>query len=356
MKETLRKLTERYAQALRRYLEQGGGEAALLDAYDVGRGAVAAKFSVLEMSAMHQAALMETLLARLPAEERAKVAQMASDFSAESLLPFELTARGAREQNAVLHQINETLEAKSAEISRQLAELVSLTTLKDDLLSLIVHDLRNPLAGMMSCVELLMPAPGDANYESTREIVHLAREGARKLNELIEDLLEVKKLEEGKVPIHAEAVSLAEIVREAIATLGPAARLDSIEVHFEASGPVELSVDRRLFRRLAENLISNALKFSRPKDTVNVTLAGRDGSVVLEVSDRGPGIAAELRDRLFQKFGNLDARSAGARRGYGLGLYFVKLVATAHGGSVAAEPRDGGGTTFRVHLPPRREG
>ncbi len=350
MNERLQKLTEAYARALRGYLD-GHGEEALLEGYDVGREAVASKLSVLEMTAVHQVALVKTLLARLAPEESRKIADMAAEFSAESLLPFELTVRGAHEANAILQQLNDTLESKNAQIARQLEELRTLQALKDDLTSLIVHDLRNPLAGMISCLDLLKPSPGDANYESTREIVTLAREGARKLSELMEDLLEVRKLEEGKVQLRKEPVVLADLARDAITTLEPTARLEDVRLELALDSDLALDVDPKLMRRVVENLVSNAIKFSMAGSSVTITVRSLGDRLALEVADRGPGVAEELRDRLFHKFGSVEAKSRGGRRGFGLGLYFVKLVATAHGGTVEAEARSGGGTVFRVVLP-----
>lgn len=351
MTEELKRLTDGYASALKAYLE-GQGEAALLRAYDLGRAALGGNLSVLEMSTVHQVALVRTLLERLPEAERRRLETMAGAFSAESLLPFEMSVQGTHEANAVLQQLTETLAGKNAEILRQLQELRALESLKDDLMSLIVHDLRNPLAGMLSCLDLLKPRPGDPEYEPTLEIVTLAREGARKLSELLEDLLEVRKLEEGQVKVQRELVVLPELLHEAVATLAPSARLEqiTIEVTTRESGLV-LEVDRRLMRRMIENLLSNALKFSRPGSTVTLAVRATSDRVFIEVKDRGPGVSAELRGRLFEKFSSVEAKGSGRHRGFGLGLYVVKLVATTHGGGVEVEPREGGGTVFRVALP-----
>lgn len=352
MNELLQRLTDAYAASLRAYLE-GHGEEALLKGYDIGREAVASKLSVLEMTAVHQVALVRTLLARLAPEESRKIADMAAEFSAESLLPFELKVRGTHEANAILQQLNETLESKNALIARQLDELRILQALKDDLTSLVVHDLRNPLAGMISCLDLLKPSPGDPNYESTREIVTLAREGARKLSELVDDMLEVRKLEEGKIQLKKEPVVVADLAHDAIATLEPTARLEDVRIELvvESDPALALDVDPRLMRRVVENLVSNAIKFTAAGSAVTITIRSLGDRLALEVADRGPGVAEELRDRLFQKFGSVEAKARGGRRGFGLGLYFVKLVATAHGGTVEAEARSGGGAVFRVVLP-----
>jgi signal transduction histidine kinase len=346
MKAVLQRLTDSYSAALKGYLA-GQGEEALLRAYETGREAVAAKLGVLEMSAVHQVALVQVLLERLPKEESERLARLAADFSAESLVPFELTARGTREANLMLQQLNETLEGKNAEIQRQLEELRSLQSLKDDLMSLIVHDLRNPLMGVLSCLDLLKSGTTD----ETREFVKLAVEGTRKLSELIDDILQVRQLEEGKLFLNVEAANPVDLVRQAVATLDASAKLAEVRLELaQSSGIPSLEVDRKLVRRAIENLLSNALKFSPAGSTATVTVRGADPGVAIEVADRGPGVAHDVKDRLFQKFGSLDARSAGSRRGHGLGLYFVKLVATAHGGGVSVREREGGGSVFSLSL------
>ncbi len=348
MRIELQDLTNRYATALKGYLE-GQGEVALLRAYETGREAVAAGFDVLAMSAVHQVALVQVLLERLPAQESRRLAGLAADFSAESLVPFELTVRGTREANAMLQRLNETLEGKNAEIRRQLEEVQQLQSLKDDLMSLIVHDLRNPLMGILSCLDLLKPAPGAAVDPSTREVVKLALEGTRKLSELIDDILEVRQLETGKLELRREPERPLELVKEAAATLDAAAQLTGVTFEIVPGAEALLvPLDRKLVRRSIENLLSNALKFSPSRSAVTVKTSAVESGAAIAVADRGPGIANELRDQLFQKFGSLDARSAGSRRGHGLGLYFVKLVAQAHGGSVTVSERDGGGSVFTL--------
>jgi signal transduction histidine kinase len=352
VKETLERLTGRYAAALKSYLE-GQGEESLLRAYETGRDAVAAQLGVLEMSAVHQVALVQVLLERIPGEERQRLARLAADFSAESLVPFELTARGTHEANAMLTQLNETLEGKNAEIRRQLEELTSLQSLKDDLMSLIVHDLRNPLMGVLACLDLLKPAGGD-KADETREIVKLALEGTRKLTELIDDILEVRQLETGSLALARDPVSLFEVAREAIATLEAAAKLAEVRLELAVTGEVAPhGLDRKLVRRAVENLLSNALRFAPPRSAIAVTVAAVGAGVTIDVADRGPGVAEDVKDHLFQKFGSVAARSQGARRGHGLGLYFVRLVATAHGGSVSARAREGGGSVFSLVFPAR---
>lgn len=350
MAGNLKPLTDEYTAALRSYLE-GGGEAALMRAYDAGKRAVADHVGFLEMSAIHQVALTTVLLDRLPEEERARIARHASEITAESLVPFEISVRGTHESNAMLEELNATLASKNEEIRRQLEELRQLQSLKDDLISLVVHDLRNPIAGMVSCLSLLEPSGTTAADTEVREIVKLAREGARKASELVDDLLQVRLLEEGKVALRRQPTRLVDVLRQAIATLEGTAKLEGIPLQLDAQADPIVSVDHRLLRRSVENLISNALKVTKEGEPIVVSVREQAPSLLVEVADRGPGLPDDLRARLFQKFASVENHRRGSRRGHGLGLYVVKLVATAHGGEVDAVPRPGGGTVFRLALP-----
>jgi signal transduction histidine kinase len=123
----------------------------------------------------------------------------------------------------------------------------------------------------------------------------------------------------------------------------------NVELVLAAGSDTPLPIDRKLVRRAVENLITNALKYTRGRVDVGVShVAGSDAEVT--VADEGPGIPDALKSGLFEKFGSVEASRGQTRRGIGLGLYMVRLVAAAHGGTVAVEDRSGGGTVFRLTL------
>jgi len=110
------------------------------------------------------------------------------------------------------------------------------------------------------------------------------------------------------------------------------------------------ALDENLLRRSLENLVSNALKYTPSGGDVTVAVRRSDESVQIEVADRGPGIPDDLKHSMFEKFGSVEAKRGGHRKGIGLGLYLVKLVAQGHGGAVSVEDRPGGGSVFRLTL------
>jgi signal transduction histidine kinase len=241
-----------------------------------------------------------------------------------------------------------TIRRQGQEIARQLAELRHLSTLKDDLVGVLVHDLRNPLSAVMSCFSLLGKSVTDAE---SQEDVRLGLDATRRVVELADDLLMVRLLEEGKLTPTFVLGKPVAVVTEALDTLRPMARERHVELRLHERGDIQLPLDRKLLRRAVENLVTNAVKYTRETVEVSVTPAGASAEVT--VADRGPGIPDAYKPSMFEKYGSVEARSGNTRRGIGLGLYMVRLVAAVHHGAVTVEDRAGGGTVFRLRLGPQ---
>ena len=144
---------------------------------------------------------------------------------------------------------------------------------------------------------------------------------------------------------------LAEVVRSATVSVEGAARMRGLDVDRRIPLDLKVSADAKLLRRAIENLISNAIKFSPSTQVVEVSAVRSDGKVEIRVEDRGRGVPEDKRTQLFEKFGGISVQRGSDRRGYGLGLYLVRLVAEAHGGSVSVRDREGGGTSLILTLP-----
>lgn len=238
------------------------------------------------------------------------------------------------------------LREQDREIRAQVVALHELGELKDDLVSLLVHDVRNPLAAAMAVVEAMEPGLGPVRAS---DIAILQRQHERMCG-LLEDALLVRQLEAPGAGIDRSTADLAEVVRLALDTCGPMCRARSVQVSPHLEDVPTLAVDAALVRRAVENLLSNALKYAPAGSIVDVWLARAGAGAVIRVEDRGPGIAQPVRDRMFEKFCTVAKGAGGAARGFGLGLYLVRLVAAAHGGTAAAADRDGGGTVATLTL------
>lgn len=229
-----------------------------------------------------------------------------------------------------------------------LEEVLNEERLREDLFLQVVHDLRNPLASLDGYLQLLQAEPGAGAFI---DYVQGAVDSAGQIRELIEDILGVRLLEEAQLALRREPLKLGALLDQAVATLEGAARARTVRIDLRVEENPTISADGKLARRAIENVLMNALKYSRPGGTISVagTMAG--GCAAIEVADRGPGIPCDLKQAIFDKFASVEARKGGARRGFGLGLSFVKLVLKAHGGDVSVLDREGGGAVFRLLFP-----
>ncbi|HEY0706165.1 MAG TPA: response regulator [Polyangia bacterium] len=237
-------------------------------------------------------------------------------------------------------------------VARQYEALCELSALKDDLVTLMVHDLRNPLTGVLGLLHVLEDELPDT---VSRADAAAARAGAEKLRETLDDMLQVRQLEEGRVALHREKQDLDALTTDALASLEGAARLRRLTVSRVVEPALSISGDGRLLRRAIENLLSNAFKFSPVGKEVRLTAARQGDNVEITVADRGGGVPQVARAGLFEKFGGVTTQRASDRRGFGLGLYFVRLVAEAHGGKVTAADLAEGGTAMTLTLPVKVE-
>ena len=233
-------------------------------------------------------------------------------------------------------------------VARQYEALCELSALKDDLVTLMVHDLRNPLTGVLGLLQVLeQELPDTIN----RSDAAAARAGAEKLRETLDDMLQVRQLEEGRLTLERARQDVDALTKDALASLEGAARLRRLDISRVVEPGLHVLADGRLLRRVVENLLSNAFKFSPVGKEVRLTAAQNGPLVEITISDRGGGVPQVARAGLFEKFGGVSAQGASDRRGFGLGLYFVRLVADAHGGKITAADLAEGGTAMTLSLP-----
>lgn len=231
-------------------------------------------------------------------------------------------------------------------VLRQFEEMRQLDALKDDLVSLMVHDLRNPLAGIAATLHLLQ----GSRDASIQEDVRFAMAATKRLQEILDDMLQVRMLEEGQLRLSRTTTQIERLLEDALVSMEATAKLRRIDLIRDAAPGLEAPVDVPLVRRAIENLLANAIKFSPTGSRVEIRTRAEVDAAVVEIADRGDGVGEHARQDLFQKFGGLRGRTSD-RKGTGLGLYFVRLVAEAHGGAVAVANRPEGGALFRLWLP-----
>ncbi|HOG46013.1 MAG TPA: ATP-binding protein [Anaerolineae bacterium] len=219
-----------------------------------------------------------------------------------------------------------------------------------DYTDLLLHDLRSPLATALLGIETAGRAIQRDDGERAGRALATAQAALRRLNRLVDSLLDISRLEVGQstlqpAPLKMEEL-LVEVAREAELLL--AAHELTLQVGVEPGLP-EITADRDVAYRAVFALLDNAIKFSPAQGRIWLHAAAQDGGVAVTVVDQGPGIPAELRPRIFDKFVGLHLPQA--PRGYGLGLAFCKLAMEAHGGRVAVDSAPGRGSAFTLWLP-----
>jgi len=240
------------------------------------------------------------------------------------------------------------LEEARATLAERNAKLVELEAMRDTLTQTLVHDLKNPLAALVGNLELLDPH-GDPK---TVTRIARAKNSASRMHRMILDLLDVSRLEQGRLQIKPEAVDPSAVAQAAVAEAETTASHRG--VRFEVEVPVRVCTvhaDGSILRRIVDNLVSNALAHSSADSVVRVAVHVRDEGIELSVADQGPGIPAEHREKVFEKYARLDSAAAGVTANRGLGLTFCRLATEAHGGTIWVEDAPGGGALFRVLLP-----
>lgn len=244
------------------------------------------------------------------------------------------------------------------ELSRQRRELQAsneqlrkLERLRDSLTHMIIHDLRSPLTVVELNLELLrdLLPPGDAGSLETLDTAHVH---VQRLAEMIAQLLDVDRLEAGRMPLQLSPGDVLAAVRATRTSLvgltGPR------EVVIGTDGPVHAWFDPELLGRVLANLYLNACKFTPERAEIRLDVTGESGLVRVAITDRGPVIPEEYREKIFEKFGQVEARKGPAS--FGIGLAFCRLALHAQGGRIGVSSRPGEGNTFWFTLPtePRR--
>ena len=236
------------------------------------------------------------------------------------------------------------------EVTRQLQRLQELEAARDTLTHMVVHDLRSPLTGLLGYLDLLRRSAAAGAADDILEYAQDATAVAWKLRELVSQVLDVSRLESGQMPVSPVETDLVPLLPSVVALLGPPPPGVNV-VYDVAQKPFMATCDRDLMGRVLANLVGNAFKFTPEGGEVRVGLEATNGQTRITITDTGPGIAAEHRQMIFEKFGQAPQSQTAGRRSAGLGLTFCKLAVEAHGGRIGVESPSGGGTQFWIEFP-----
>jgi signal transduction histidine kinase len=229
--------------------------------------------------------------------------------------------------------------------------------MKPDFLAGMSHELRTPLNCILGFSEVLLDEkPGPLN-EKQKEYLGDVYNSARHLLQLINDVIDLAKIEAGKLELNPEPFPPLKAIREVCAVINGIAQKKRIDVRCAASPEAAtVTLDQRAFKRVCYNLLSNAVKFTNPGGAVEIT-AARDGSgLEVRVKDTGVGIKKADLPRLFRQYEQLESGPARRHEGSGLGLALTKSLVERQGGRIEVESEYGRGSTFTVILPVARSG
>jgi len=246
-------------------------------------------------------------------------------------------------------------EAESLQwLMRDITERKDLDTLREDMMSMIYHDLRSPLANIVSSLDVLTALyPGQEN-ENLLSVVTIARRSTDRIQRLVSSLLDINRLELGQTIVSQQAVVVAMLAGDVVDAVLP--MVESRHQTLTNNLPEKLPavwVDVDMIRRVLINLIENASKFTPPEGKISLG-AKRDGEwLQMWVQDNGPGIPFADQERIFEKFTRL--KTEGSANGLGVGLAFCRLAVEGHGGKIWVESRTGQGSKFNLTLPLLKE-
>jgi NtrC-family two-component system sensor histidine kinase KinB len=257
-------------------------------------------------------------------------------------IPVQVYARMARFEEA------ENLQW----ILRDITERKDLEELREDLLAMIYHDLRSPLANVVSSLDVLTSMMTPESNPAVKSVLNIAIRSTDRIQRLINSLLDIRRLEAGQPLANQQETAPAELIREAADTVRPVleSRQQELRIEVDEGLPVLLA-DADMLRRVLINLLENAGKFTPSGGHISIGARQDEGEVTIWVQDTGSGIPPDERERIFDKFSRLQTESG--PKGFGLGLAFCRMAVEAHGGKIWVESELGQGSRFIFTLPVR---
>lgn len=243
------------------------------------------------------------------------------------------------------------IQHQRRELRRNYERIRELELVREKLTRLIVHDMRSPLGAIRMHYEIL----GEKNPSMDADAKKSLQRGILAADTLIDmtnSLLDIARLREGKMPLNIEPAELAAIARETVANAAVLIATRAVTVESPET-PVSAGVDRSLIRRVIQNILGNAIKFTDAKDGRIVITTGLapDGMRVITIRDNGPGIPPEFRTKIFEEFWQVEGTQVQGVHSTGLGLNFCKLAVEAHGGTIAVREAPERGSLFEIRLP-----
>jgi signal transduction histidine kinase/DNA-binding response OmpR family regulator len=262
---------------------------------------------------------------------------------------LEIDEVGGELEIAMLVLQYRTEERDRAELGKVAAE--GAARLKSEFIATVSHELRTPLTAIAATLAMIEEDPDPNLSGETKELIDIAHANSQRLHQLVNDILDIEKLEAGKVAFHMQRVGVGALLAQTMATNRTLAQAQGVHLYCDGVPGDDVFADPDRLTQVLSNLISNAVKFSSPGADVALTTEYRGDKVRISVRDHGPGVPEHFKARVFEKFAQADASDARAKGGTGLGLSIVKEIVERMGGTIGFADAPGGGAVFFVDLP-----
>ncbi len=288
----------------------------------------------------------------------------AEDYLIRPVHPWEITTvagevleraelrRRNRQLTEALRQRQAELELRNAELEEANARLREADIWKENLSNMIVHDLKNPLGVIQGTMIYFKGTLGDDLDKKQSQLLESALISTDRALKLVSAILDVRRLEEGRMPLELQPVAPSDVIQTCLDESYPLLTMHGLSATLDVpEGLPAVRADYGTLIRIIGNLIDNAVKFTPSGGRITIGAHQVPAGIRFSVADTGHGIPPEQHDRIFEKFAQAGIRAEGQRAGVGLGLTFCKLAVEAHHGRVWVESKQGMGTTFHFDLP-----
>jgi PAS domain S-box-containing protein len=236
-------------------------------------------------------------------------------------------------------------------VARDVHERKKLERMKSDFISVVSHELRTPLTSIHGSLGLILGGVAGEQTEKARTLTQIAAKNSERLVRLVNDILDIEKIESGTMLFRPARVELMPIVEQSVENNRAYAQQLDVELRIAAAAQARIWADADRLQQVLANLLSNAAKHSPRGGIIDIKVQRDDGRVCVSVTDHGKGIPPEFQPRIFEKFAQADTTSTRQKGGTGLGLSISKAIVDRHGGRLWFETILGTGTTFAFELP-----
>jgi PAS domain S-box-containing protein len=237
-----------------------------------------------------------------------------------------------------------------------ITELKRLDRMKSEFVATVSHELRTPLTSIRGSLGILAGGVAGPLSDKVMSFITIAKDNCERLIRLINDILDMEKIESGKMTLQTQVLDLTELIEQAMTANEGFASQHGVQLRTVSTFPgAQVHADRDRLAQVLTNLISNACKFSPPQSSVDVAVSAHGERVRVDIIDRGPGISEAFRQRIFQKFSQEDSSDMRQKGGTGLGLSISKAIVEGLGGEIGFETEEGKGSAFYFYLPLWRE-